>query len=83
MALQFGPCPAEPLDQLGEHVGREGERQAQDALTANGVRFERYDEPLRTDSRGIHTLADGKVAWFKDPDGNTFAVEEQRTQRAR
>jgi catechol 2,3-dioxygenase-like lactoylglutathione lyase family enzyme len=53
-----------------------------DELAANGVRFERYDEPLQTDARGIHTLADGRVAWFKDPDGNTFAVEEQRTQRA-
>ena len=49
-----------------------------DELVTNGVRFERYDEPLQTDPRGIHTLADGgKVAWFKDPDGNTFALEQQ------
>jgi hypothetical protein len=55
-----------------------------DELVANGVQFERYDQPLQTDPRGIHTLADGsKVAWFKDPDGNTFAVEQQHTQRAR
>jgi hypothetical protein len=39
------------------------------------VTFERYDEPqLETDENGIHTLGDGKVAWFKDPDGNTFAA---------
>ena len=23
-----------------------------------------------------HELGDGRVAWFKDPDGNTFAVEQ-------
>jgi catechol 2,3-dioxygenase-like lactoylglutathione lyase family enzyme len=48
-----------------------------DELAANGVSFERYDDPrLHTDARGIHTLATGQVAWFKDPDGNTFAVEQ-------
>jgi catechol 2,3-dioxygenase-like lactoylglutathione lyase family enzyme len=48
-----------------------------DELSANGVTFERYDEPrLHTDTRGIHSLGDGKVAWFKDPDGNTFAIEQ-------
>ncbi len=48
-----------------------------DELSANGVTFERYDEPqLQTDTRGIHWLGDGKVAWFKDPDGNTFAIEQ-------
>jgi catechol 2,3-dioxygenase-like lactoylglutathione lyase family enzyme len=26
--------------------------------------------------KGIHVLDDGRVAWFKDPDGNTFAIEE-------
>jgi hypothetical protein len=24
----------------------------------------------------MSSLADGRVAWFKDPDGNTFAIEE-------
>jgi catechol 2,3-dioxygenase-like lactoylglutathione lyase family enzyme len=48
-----------------------------DALVANGVTFERYDQAsLRADEKGIHLLGDGKVAWFKDPDGNTFAVEQ-------
>lgn len=48
-----------------------------DELSANGVTFERYDDPqLRTDTRGIHSLSSGKVAWFKDPDGNTFAIEQ-------
>ncbi|MGH2716808.1 MAG: VOC family protein [Thermoleophilaceae bacterium] len=48
-----------------------------DELSSSGVTFERYDDPaLTTDEKGIHELGDGRVAWFKDPDGNTFAVEE-------
>lgn len=49
---------------------------AVDELSAAGVVFERYDEPVRTDERGIHDSGYGKVAWFKDPDGNTFALEQ-------
>jgi catechol 2,3-dioxygenase-like lactoylglutathione lyase family enzyme len=48
-----------------------------DELRANGVSFERFDDPqLQTDARGIHSLGVGQVAWFKDPDGNTFAIEQ-------
>jgi hypothetical protein len=48
-----------------------------DELSSKGVTFERYDDPvLKTDERGIHELGDGRVAWFKDPDGNTFAIED-------
>jgi catechol 2,3-dioxygenase-like lactoylglutathione lyase family enzyme len=48
-----------------------------DELRSKGVEFERYDDPtLKTDEKGIHELGDGRVAWFKDPDGNTFAIEE-------
>jgi catechol 2,3-dioxygenase-like lactoylglutathione lyase family enzyme len=44
-------------------------------LSFSGVTFEHY-EGLVTDERGISPRAGGgKVAWFKDPDGNTFAVE--------
>jgi catechol 2,3-dioxygenase-like lactoylglutathione lyase family enzyme len=51
--------------------------QVVDELSSKGVTFERYDEPLlKTDAKGIHELGDGRVAWFKDPDGNTFAVEQ-------
>ena len=46
-------------------------------LTARGVRFERYGAPVATDDRGIHDSGYGKVAWFKDPDGNTFALEQR------
>ncbi len=46
-----------------------------DELSSGGVTFERY-EGLKADERGISPRAGGgKVAWFKDPDGNTFAVE--------
>jgi catechol 2,3-dioxygenase-like lactoylglutathione lyase family enzyme len=51
--------------------------QVVDELSADGVVFEHYDDSqLQTDEKGIHTLANGKVAWFKDPDGNTFAIEQ-------
>lgn len=44
-------------------------------LTGRGVVFERYDEPgITTDARGIAGEPGMRVAWFKDPDGNTFAV---------
>jgi len=44
-------------------------------LTDAGVTFERYDLPgLKTDERGIAALGDVKVAWFKDPDGNTLSI---------
>jgi catechol 2,3-dioxygenase-like lactoylglutathione lyase family enzyme len=51
--------------------------QVVDELSAAGVTFERYDDPeLASDEKGIHRLDDGSVAWFRDPDGNTFAIEE-------
>jgi catechol 2,3-dioxygenase-like lactoylglutathione lyase family enzyme len=50
--------------------------QVVDELSSNGVRFEQYDEPLKTDAKGIHSPGDLEVAWFKDPDGNTFAIEQ-------
>jgi catechol 2,3-dioxygenase-like lactoylglutathione lyase family enzyme len=46
-----------------------------DELTSKGVTFEHY-QGVTTDRKGISPRAGGgKVAWFKDPDGNTFAVE--------
>lgn len=47
-----------------------------DELTSKGVTFEQYDEPLKTDGKGIATVGDGKVAWFRDPDGNTHALTQ-------
>jgi len=47
-------------------------------LTSRGVTFERYDEgPITTDERGIATFEGGaKVAYFRDPDGNTFSIAQ-------
>jgi catechol 2,3-dioxygenase-like lactoylglutathione lyase family enzyme len=49
-----------------------------DELTSKGVVFERYDEGLIiTDGKGIATFDGGaKVAYFKDPDGNTLSVAQ-------
>jgi catechol 2,3-dioxygenase-like lactoylglutathione lyase family enzyme len=56
-----------------------------DELTAKGVTFEHYEGVLEsgfdygTDEKGISPRAGGgRVAWFKDPDGNTFAIEGDR-----
>jgi catechol 2,3-dioxygenase-like lactoylglutathione lyase family enzyme len=46
-----------------------------DELAATAVKFEHYDG-IVTDAKGISPRAGGgKVAWFNDPDGNTFAIE--------
>ena len=51
--------------------------QVVDQLASNGVAFDRYEDPvLKTNEKGIHEMADGRVAWFKDPDGNSFGIEE-------
>jgi catechol 2,3-dioxygenase-like lactoylglutathione lyase family enzyme len=45
-------------------------------LQIEGVIFERYDG-LEQDELGIWTAPGGaKVAWFKDPDGNTLSISE-------
>ncbi len=44
-------------------------------LTARGVDFERYDG-VDHDASGVTDRAGGGyIAWFCDPDGNTFAIE--------
>ncbi len=50
--------------------------QVVDELITAGVTFEQYPQPVKTDARGIHDSGYGKVAWFRDPDGNTFALEQ-------
>ena len=45
-----------------------------DELISRGVTFEQYDEPIKTDQKGIFTDGEVKAAWFKDPDGNTHAI---------
>jgi len=49
-----------------------------DELVLKGVVFEHYDEgPIVTDDKGIATFDGGaKVAYFRDPDGNTLSVAQ-------
>ena len=45
-------------------------------LAASGVRFENFGFPGQ-DASGICTFPNGdKVAWFKDPDGNTLSLAQ-------
>jgi len=47
-------------------------------LSAKGVAFERYPG-LPQDELGVATFPGGsRVAWFKDPDGNTLSLTEAR-----
>lgn len=46
------------------------------SLEKKGVKFERYGF-FEQDKLGIWTTPNGdKVAWFKDPDGNTLSVSQ-------
>jgi catechol 2,3-dioxygenase-like lactoylglutathione lyase family enzyme len=49
-----------------------------DELASSGVAFEHYDEgPIITDDKGIAAFEGGaKVAYFKDPDGNTLSIAQ-------
>jgi catechol 2,3-dioxygenase-like lactoylglutathione lyase family enzyme len=50
--------------------------QAVNDLAKAGVHFERYGQ-MPQDELGIWTTPTGsKVAWFKDPDGNTLSISE-------
>ena len=48
-----------------------------DGLAERGVAFERYGG-MQQDGRGIWTVPGGgaRIAWFKDPDGNTLSLTE-------
>jgi catechol 2,3-dioxygenase-like lactoylglutathione lyase family enzyme len=46
-----------------------------DELVSSGVEFVRYEQ-FDHDAKGITARAGGgRIAWFQDPDGNTFAIE--------
>jgi catechol 2,3-dioxygenase-like lactoylglutathione lyase family enzyme len=49
-----------------------------DELASRGVVFEQYDQPpIETDEKGIATFKGGaKVAYFRDPDGNTLSIAQ-------
>jgi catechol 2,3-dioxygenase-like lactoylglutathione lyase family enzyme len=46
-------------------------------LAERGVQFETYEDEgsgVATDERGVMDAGGFKVAWFKDPDGNTYSI---------
>lgn len=46
-----------------------------DELASSGVEITRYEQ-FEHDAKGITARAGGgRIAWFQDPDGNTFALE--------
>jgi catechol 2,3-dioxygenase-like lactoylglutathione lyase family enzyme len=48
------------------------------SLEKQGIHFERFGF-FKQDDLGIWTAPNGdKVAWFKDPDGNTLSVSEHK-----
>lgn len=54
--------------------------EAVDQLIKNGISLEQYDEPIKTDEKGI-CRSGGKgpnIAWFKDPAGNILSVLEEK-----
>jgi hypothetical protein len=65
-----------PLSLFGQFQ-KECERVV-DELASKGVDFERYDEgPIITNGKGITTFErEAKVAYFKDPDGNTLSIAQ-------
>jgi catechol 2,3-dioxygenase-like lactoylglutathione lyase family enzyme len=46
-----------------------------EALVKKGVVFERF-QGMDQDELGIWKSPDGKVAWFKDPDGNILSLSQ-------
>lgn len=49
-----------------------------DELVEQGVEFEKYDEPVQTDEKGISRTKHGPpIAWFKDPSGNILSIIEE------
>src|SRR5690606_28123620 len=55
---------------------------AVEALTARGLRFEKYVGALQTDELGIFRDGDMKIAWFKDPAGNILSILEEKQESA-
>jgi catechol 2,3-dioxygenase-like lactoylglutathione lyase family enzyme len=57
--------------------------QAVDQLRKLGVRFEEYEGEIKTDEKGIHRNGGPKIAWFKDPAGNSFRCRTRLESVAR
>jgi catechol 2,3-dioxygenase-like lactoylglutathione lyase family enzyme len=71
---RVGPFTPLPFTALGWAVGDIHEQVRE--LAARGVEFERFAH-VPADELGVWAAPDGtKVAWFKDPDGNTLSLTE-------
>jgi len=71
---KIGTLSPQPFTALGWEVSDIA--QTIDGLTGHGVKFERF-EGMDQDARGIWTAPSGaRVAWFKDPDGNTLSLTQ-------
>ena len=52
---------------------------AVEQLKTRGVRFESYEDPIKTDEKGIHREPGAPdIAWFRDPAGNVLSVIEEK-----
>ncbi|HET8804608.1 MAG TPA: VOC family protein [Aequorivita sp.] len=50
---------------------------AVDILSEKGVKFIQYEEPIKTDEKGICWSSEGpNIAWFKDTAGNILSILE-------
>lgn len=67
---EFAPVPATVLGWEVKDI-----ENIVSALRKSGVVFEKY-EGMDQDEFGIWKSPAGKVAWFKDPDGNILSVSE-------
>lgn len=69
----FTPAPFTILGWESSHIEQDVRE-----LSARGVKFERYDYMGPQDELGIWIAPGGaKVAWFKDPDGNTLSISQR------
>jgi catechol 2,3-dioxygenase-like lactoylglutathione lyase family enzyme len=50
-----------------------------DELRGRGVVFERYDGMTQDDHDAWTAPGGSRIAWFKDPDGNTLSLEHRPT----
>jgi catechol 2,3-dioxygenase-like lactoylglutathione lyase family enzyme len=71
---KVGEYAPHPFTALGWEVADIG--LTVDALGERGVQFERFPA-MGQDARGIwHSPSGARVAWFKDPDGNTLSLTQ-------
>jgi catechol 2,3-dioxygenase-like lactoylglutathione lyase family enzyme len=69
---QLQPAPFTVLGWLVDDIGAVAAE-----LGTRDVQFERYGDWMQQDAHGIWAAPGGaRVAWFKDPDGNTLSITQ-------